>query len=307
MKIHKGFDSFQKLSKAVVTTGTFDGVHLGHKKILDELVQIGSDKDTETVLVTFSPHPRIVLFPDHELKLINTIDENIDLLKNYGVDHLIIQKFDKQFSRITSLDYVRDILFKKIGLTHLVIGFNHHFGRNREGSLENLQEYAELYDFGIHQVVAYDLDEKSVSSTKIRHALNDGDIQLANNYLGYHFQFSGKVFKGKGVGKTIGFPTANIIIEDKNKTIPQKGVYAVNAYFNNNKFKGMLNIGTNPTFRGHELSIEVHIIDFNKEIYDSILTIEFIKRIRNEKKFQTVDELKNQLAIDKIASLNILD
>lgn len=307
MKIHKSVDSFQKLSKAVVTTGTFDGVHLGHKKILNKLVQIGSDNQAETVLITFFPHPRLVLFPDHELKLINNIDENINLLKDYGINHLIIQKFDKQFSRLTSLDYVRDFLLKKIGLKNLVIGFNHHFGRNREGSLENLQEYADLYDFSIHQVSAYDLNEKSVSSTKIRHALSEGNIQLANEYLGYGFQFTGLVIKGRGVGKTMGFPTANISIENKNKIIPKKGVYAVNVYLNQKKFKGMLNIGFNPTFNKRQLSIEVHILDFNQEIYNSSLTIEFVKRIRNEKQFQTVDELKNQLSIDRIASLNILN
>lgn len=308
MKVYTGFDSFPKLSKAVVTTGTFDGVHLGHKKILDEFISIGVHNNTETVLVTFFPHPRIVLFPDHELKLINTIDENINLLKNYNIDHLIIQKFDKNFSRLTSLDYVRDILLKKIGLQNLVIGFNHHFGRNREGSLENLKEYADLYDFNIHQVGACELGDKSVSSTKIRCAINDGDMQLANNYLGYNFKFSGIIVKGKGVGKTIGFPTANISIENKNKTIPKRGVYAVSIYWNKYKLKGMLNIGTNPTINnGKKTCIEVNIFDFNKSIYNTIITIEVISRIRNEKRFKTIDELKNQLALDKIAALNMLD
>ena len=193
MKIHKRIDSFKKLSKAVVTTGTFDGVHLGHKKILDSLINIGQSTNSETVLVTFFPHPRIVLFPDYELKLINTIDENIKLFEKYNIDHLIFQKFDKAFSRTSSLEYIRDILFKKIGLKDLVIGYNHHFGRNREGSVENLQEYADLYNFNIHEVESCDLKDKSISSTKIRTAINNGDIQLANNYLGYNFQLSGSV------------------------------------------------------------------------------------------------------------------
>lgn len=308
MKIHKGFDSFSKLSKAVITTGTFDGVHLGHKKILNELISIGAKNNTETVLVTFLPHPRIVLFPDHELKLINTIDENIELLKKFNIDHLIIQKFDKQFSRITSLDYVRDILLKKIGLKNLVIGFNHHFGRNREGSLENLEEYADLYDFSVHQVGAHDFNEQSVSSTKIRNALNNGNIELANHYLGYSFKFFGTIIKGNGVGKNIGFPTANISLGNQNKLIPKKGVYAVNIYWNKHSFKGMLNIGTNPTVQDtNNISIEVNIFDFNKDIYGESLNIEFIQRIRNEKKFPTVDDLKHQLTIDRIAALNILD
>ena len=307
MKIHKGVASFKKLSKAVITTGTFDGVHLGHEKILNKLVNIGLETESETVLITFFPHPRIVLFPDHELKLINTIDENIELFKKYNIDHLIIQNFDKHFSRITSLDYIRDMLIQKIGLNNLIIGFNHHFGRNREGSLENLQEYADLYDFNIHKVNPYNLDSKSVSSTKIRNAINCGDIQLANNYLGYNFSVSGIVIKGKGVGKKIGFPTANIVIENKNKIIPKAGVYAVYVICNQTRFQGMLNIGFNPTFNGQNLSIEVNIFNFNKNIYDTMLSIEFIQRIRSEKNFQNVEELKSQLALDRIASLNILD
>ncbi|MAQ32307.1 MAG: riboflavin biosynthesis protein RibF [Flavobacteriales bacterium] len=306
MKIHKGVESFQRLSKAVVTTGTFDGVHLGHAKMLNKLVEIGQANTSETVLMTFFPHPRIVLFPDHDLKLINDIDENIELFKNYNIDHLIIQNFDKEFSRLTSLDYIRDILIKKIGLKNLVIGFNHHFGRNREGSLKNLNEYADLYDFDIHQVDSYSIDKKSVSSTKIRNAINLGDVQLVNSYLGYSFTFSGIVSKGKGRGKSMGFPTANIILENKNKIIPKFGVYAVNIIYNQIRYKGMLNIGMNPTFNNPECSIEVHIFDFNKEIYGSKLSIELVDRIRNEKKFNNPDELKNQLAIDKIASLNIL-
>ena len=306
MKIYKGVESFQRLSKAVVTTGTFDGVHLGHVKMLNKLIEIGQENQSETVLMTFFPHPRIVLFPDHDLKLINDIDENIELFKNHNIDHLIIQNFDKEFSRITSLDYIRDILIKKIGLKNLVIGFNHHFGRNREGSLENLSEYADIYDFDIHQVDSYSIDKKSISSTKIRNAINLGDVQLANNYLGYSFAFSGIVSKGKGRGKSMGFPTANIILENKNKIIPKFGVYAVNIIYNNIRYKGMLNIGMNPTFNNQEPSIEVHIFDFNKEIYGSKLSVELIDRIRNEKKFNNPDELKNQLAIDKIASLNIL-
>ncbi len=308
MKIHKGFDSFPKLSRAVVTTGTFDGVHLGHKKILDELINIGVRSNTETVLVTFSPHPRIVLFPDNELKLINTVDENIELLKKFSIDHLIIQQFDRQFSRITSLDYVRDILLKKIGLKDLVIGFNHHFGRNREGSLENLEEYADLYDFSIHQVGAYDIKEQSVSSTKIRNALHDGDIQLANNYLGYNFKIFGKIVKGQGIGKNLGFPTANVSLGNSNKLTPKKGVYAVNVHWQNHKLQGMLNIGINPTIHNNKsTSIEVNIFDFHKDIYGETLNIDFVQRIRNEKKFPTIDALKHQLNIDRIAALNILN
>jgi len=307
MKIYKDVESFKKLEKAVVTTGTFDGVHLGHGKILNTLIEVGETASAETVIITFFPHPRLVLFPDHKLKLINTIDENIELFKTYGVDHLIFQKFDKDFSRITSLEYIRDILCKKIGLKELVIGYNHHFGRNREGSINNLHEYTEIYGFNIHEVSPFDLNGYSVSSTKIRNAINDGEVELANNYLGYNFKLFGEVIKGRGVGASIGFPTANIKLPNKNKIVPLQGVYAVNVYYNNNKFGGMLNIGTNPTFNGTELSIEVHIFNFNQDIYNQTLQIEFCKRIRNEKKFNTVDELKQQLSMDKIAALNNLD
>ena len=306
MKIYKGLDSFKRLSKAVITTGTFDGVHLGHKKILNKLNTIGQETQSETVLVTFFPHPRIVLFPDHELKLINTIEENISLFNASNIDHLIFQKFDKDFSRISSLEYVRDILLHKIGLTDLVIGYNHHFGRNREGSIDNLNEYAELYDFNIHQLEPLNLSDKSVSSTKIRKALNDGDIPLANDYLGYTFELTGSVIRGKGVGRQLGFPTANIYIENKNKIIPLEGVYAVNVFHQKRKLAAMLNIGVNPTFNHNSLSIEVHIFDFNQDIYDETVTIQFLKRIRNEKKFDKVDDLKHQLSLDKIAALNIL-
>ena len=305
MKIYKGIDSFKKLSKAVVTTGTFDGVHLGHKKILDSLISIAKPINAETVLITFFPHPRIVLFPENELKLINTIEENINLYKGYNIDHLIFLEFDISFSRITSLEYIRDILFKKIGLTDLVIGFNHHFGRNREGSVSNLKEYADLYNFNIHEVEPYYLDEKSVSSTKTRNAIKDGYVELANNYLGYNFKLTGQVIKGNGIGNTLGFPTANIKIENKHKIIPKEGVYAVNVYHGEKKYGGMLNIGKKPTFNQKTLSIEVHIFNFNQTIYSEFITIEFLKRIRSEKKFNSIDELKNQLSLDKIASLNI--
>ncbi|MBF25085.1 MAG: riboflavin biosynthesis protein RibF [Flavobacteriales bacterium] len=307
MKIHKGFDSFKKLSKAVVTTGTFDGVHLGHKKILNSLINIGKSTNSETVLVTFFPHPRIVLFPDQELKLINTMNENLQLYKKYNIDHLVLQPFNKEFSRITSLEYIRDFLFKKIGLKDLVIGFDHHFGRNREGSLLNLKEYAELYEFNIHKINPLNINNISISSSKIRNAIQLGDISLANDYLGYMFHISGIVSKGKGLGRTLGFPTANIKIHNQNKILPKQGVYAVSIFYNNHKYNGMLNIGTNPTFDNKTLSIEVNIFEFNQNIYGESITIEFVSRIRSEKKFKSVDDLKYQLSIDKIASLNILN
>ena len=307
MEIHKGLDSFEKLSKAVITTGTFDGVHLGHQKLLNTLIKVGKQTESETVIVTFFPHPRIVLFPEQELKLINTMDENIAMFKSFGINHLIFQNFDQKFSRITSLEYTRNILLQKIGLKDLIIGYNHHFGRNREGSIENLNEFSDLYDFNIHEVGPHRLEGKEISSTKIRNALNGGHIDLANQYLGYSFKLSGIVEQGNRVGTNIGFPTANVRIENSNKIVPKDGVYAVKVHCLKNCFLGMLNIGFKPTFNTNHKSIEVHIFDFSKNIYNEKITIEFIKRIRNEKKFPTVDQLKSQLVMDKITVLNIFN
>ena len=306
MKIHYGVDSFPKLSRAVITTGTFDGVHLGHKQLLTQLVSLGKRNKAETVLLTFSPHPRIFLYPDNELKLINTAEENIKLFETYGVDHLIFQNFNKSFSRMSSLEYIRDVLVKKIGLKYMVIGYNHHFGRNREGSVDNLNELSELYNFQIHSVGPCLLKNKSISSTKIRDSISKGNMTLANSYLGYTFSLSGVIVKGKGIGRDLGFPTANISVKNKNKIIPSDGVYAVNIMYDKKTFKGMLNIGKNPTFANLTSSIEVHIFDFNKDIYGQYISVEFVKRIRNEIKFSNVEDLKKQLQADKIATINTL-
>lgn len=305
MQIHKGFNSFPTNIETTITTGTFDGVHLGHKKILDNLISIGRKTNTETVLFTFVSHPRIILFPDNELKLINSLEENVSRLNSYGIDHLILQDFNRDFSRVSSLEYIRDILIKKLKMKNMVIGFNHHFGRNREGSINDLSDYTDLYNFEIYKVGANIIDEKSVSSSKIRDAINKGNMKLANNYLGYIFSFSGQVIRGKGRGKKIGFPTANLLIDHPHKILPTNGVYAVNVVYNNCKYQGMMNIGNNPTFDSHQNSTEVHIFDFNQEIYNQNVVIEVIKRIRSEKKFSNIKELKAQLVLDKISALNL--
>ena len=304
MQIHKGFDSFPRNINTTITTGTFDGVHLGHNKILDQLVSIGQKTQTETVLFTFVSHPRIVLFPDNDLKLINSLEENINRLRSYNITHLILQEFNKEFSRISSLEYIRDVLINKLGMTNMVIGFNHHFGRNREGSIADLSEYADLYNFNIHQVEANIVNQKSISSTKIRDAINKGEMALANQYLGYVFSFKALVVQGAGRGRMIGFPTANLLLNQKYKITPMKGVYAVKVLYNNNTYQGMMNIGTNPTFNLKNSSIEVNIFDFSLNIYNQIVEVQVLKRIRNEKKFQSVDELKRQLSLDKISALN---
>jgi riboflavin kinase/FMN adenylyltransferase len=290
-----------------VTTGTFDGVHLGHQKIIARLKDVAREEAGETVLLTFYPHPRMVLFPDdNDLKLINTQEEKIELLEQYGIDHLIIIPFTKEFSRLTSVEFVRNILVNQIRTKRLIIGYNHHFGRNREGSFEHLKEYGPLYGFEVEEIPAKDIDSIEISSTKIRHALQTGDVRTAGNYLGHEFFLTGRVVDGKKIGREIGYPTANIFVEDKYKIIPKDGVYAVKVRHDNRMYGGMLNIGNNPTVNGKHKTIEVNIFDFDKDIYEENATIYFIERLRDEVKFNGLEELKAQLAIDKINSLKVL-
>lgn len=251
-------------------------------------------------MITFFPHPRQILFPDQDIKFINTFDEKVELFSSYDIDHLIIQEFNLDFSRISSIEYIRDILKKKIGLKKLIIGHDHHFGRNREASVFHIEEYAQLYDFEFKSIPPLKLHGLIVSSTKIRNALQVGDIELANHLLGYKFSFQGKVVQGKGIGRTIGFPTANIKVENKNKIIPGNGVYSVFVEFENKKYKGMLNIGFNPTFEEKKLSIELNIFNFKSDIYGQEIKVFFKNKLRDEKKFNSIDELKIQLSKDKV-------
>jgi riboflavin kinase/FMN adenylyltransferase len=306
MKVYTNIEDFKNVKNPVVTTGTFDGVHLGHQKIISRLQEVTKKYSGETVLLTFYPHPRMVLFPDdNELKLLNTQQEKIELLKKYGIDHLIIYPFTKEFSRMTSVEFVRDILVNRIGTKRLVIGYNHHFGRNREGSFEHLKEYGTLYGFEVEEIPAKDIDHIEISSTKIREALQTGDIKTASTFLGYNYSITGKVVDGKKLGKTIGYPTANIFVEDKYKLIPADGVYAVNVKHKGVMYGGMLNIGNNPTVNGKMKTIEVNIFDFNKEIYGDEATIYFLARLRDEVKFNGLEELKAQLVKDKDNALRI--
>ena len=297
LKIYKGLDSFTKIKHAVVTTGTFDGVHQGHLDIIKELSETKNEE--QSVLITFYPHPRQILFPDQTIKFINTFDEKIELLSKYKIDHLIIQEFNLNFSRISSIEYIRDILKKKIGLKKLVIGHDHHFGRNREASICQIAEYADIYDFEVKSILPLKLNGVIVSSTKIRNALKEGNVELANKLLGYTFSFQGMVIKGKGLGREIGFPTANIQIDNKNKILPIGGVFAVFLEIEKHKYKGMLNIGFNPTFNQKKLSIEAHIFDFEKDIYNKKIKVFLVKKIRDEKRFLSKEALKKQLLKDQ--------
>lgn len=306
MKVYTSIEDFKGVRNAVVTTGTFDGVHIGHQKIIARLKEVAKEENGETVLLTFYPHPRMVLFPDdNELKLINTQKEKIELLEKYGIDHLIIYPFTKEFSRLTSVEFVRNILVNKIKTKKLVIGYNHHFGRNREGSFEHLKEYGPLYGFEVEEIAAEDIDNIEISSTKIRKALQTGDVKTAATCLGHPYTLSGRVVEGMKLGRTIGYPTANIVVEDVYKLIAADGIYAVKLKYKNKLYAGMLSIGNNPTVEGKGRSIEVYIFDFNETIYGDTVTVCFIERLRDEQKFNSLDELKEQLAKDEAASLRI--
>jgi len=307
VKIYYNIDDFNPPKKTVVTTGTFDGVHLGHRVLLNRLNQLAEKFDSESVILTFFPHPRMVLYPDNnDLRLLNSIEERIELFKETGIDHLIIHPFSKEFSRLSSIEFVRDILVTKLNTHKLVIGYDHHFGRNREGTFEHLQEFGPVYGFDVEEIPAQEMQQINISSTKIRNSLIEGEINAANQFLGYNYFIQGTVIEGDKIGRKIGFPTANIKVNDWYKLIPAKGVYAVKTIINNKTYSGMLNIGTRPTLNGNDVTVEVNIFNFNNDIYNKEIRIEFIERIRNEQKFDELESLKNQLEIDKQTSIQIL-
>ncbi len=307
MNIYHSISDFKHVERPIVTTGTFDGVHFGHRKIIQRLNEIAQQQDGESVLLTFYPHPRMVLFPnDHQLQLLNTLDEKIDLLKKAGINHLIIHPFTKAFSRTTSMHFVRDIIVNQLRTHKLVIGYDHHFGRNREGTFDHLKEFAPVYGFEVEEIPAQLLDDVSVSSTKIRSALLNGQVDIAYQFLGYYYCLSGKVVRGNEIGRSIDFPTANLLIDDTTKLIPKKGVYAVEVCVENKSFHGMMNIGTKPTLGDNSQTIEVHIFDFDKIIYDDQISIFLVGRLRDEVPFSNLNQLRNQLEKDKIRARELL-
>ncbi|MFN4083260.1 MAG: bifunctional riboflavin kinase/FAD synthetase [Bacteroidia bacterium] len=307
MKVYRSLVELPKIQNAVVTQGTFDGVHSAHQVIINQLKNIAKTNRGETVLITYNPHPRMVLYPnDHGLKLLNTLDEKIELLAEHGINHLVILPFTLEFSRLSSLQFIRDIIVNKIGTKFLVIGYNHRFGRNREGSFEHLKEFSGLYGFDVIEIPEHDVNNVSVSSTKIREALMNGDIKAATASLCKPYSLTGIVVEGNKLGVQIGYPTANIFVSDENKLIPADGVYAVWVKHNNQKFGGMLNIGNNPTIPNKGRSIEVNIFNFNQNIYNQNITVQFVDKLRNETKFKSLDDLKTQLAIDKLQAQQVL-
>lgn len=307
MKIYHTLDDFTLLAKAVVTSGTFDGVHVGHQKILSRVKEVAEKIQGETVVLTFWPHPRLVLYPeDTSLKLLNTFEEKAELLRQEGIQHLIRIPFTKEFSELSSEDFITRILVNTIGTKKLVIGYDHRFGHNREGSFEELKKNGPRYGFDVEEIPQQDIDHVAVSSTKIRKALDSGDLETATHFLGRPYTLSGRVIKGDRLGRLMGFPTANIDIDTHYKLVPADGIYAVQVIYGHEVFGGMLYIGHRPTVGGSHKSIEVNIFDFNKDIYGETLTIKFLHMIRNDAKFNDLDDLKKQLHHDKEDALKLL-
>jgi len=307
MKVYKSLDEFNKIANGVVTIGTFDGVHIGHQKIFSSLKNLAEQKEGETIVLTLFPHPRMVLYPDdNDLKLITTMEERTVLFERYGIDHLIIHPFTKEFSRLSATEFVRDILVNKIGTKALVIGYDHRFGRHREGTFETLEEVSTLYDFDLIEIPEQDVNNIAVSSTKIRNALMAGDIVTASQFLGHDFEVTGTVIHGDKVGKTIGYPTANLEIKDRYKLIPCAGIYAVYVLIEDECYKGMLYIGNRPTLNGTKQSIEVNILDFDKDIYGKTITVSFKYKVRDDMKLNSLEELKLQIDKDKEETIKLL-
>jgi riboflavin kinase/FMN adenylyltransferase len=307
MRVYRSLDELPPIRNAIVTQGTFDGVHLAHQTIIHRVKELAKQYDGETVVMTFDPHPRMVLSPEnHGLKLLNTLDEKISALAQEGIDHLVVIPFTKAFSEQSSLQFIRDIVVDKIGTKVLVIGYDHRFGKNREGSFEHLKEFAPVYGFEVVEIPEQDIDEVAISSTRIRKALEAGDVVMASKYLGRYYEVSGVVVKGKQLGRTIGYPTANIKVQDPNKQLPADGVYAVQVFFNNQWYDAMLNMGYRPTVDGKVHAIEAHIFDFNENLYDQTVTLRYVDKLREEIKFNGLDELKNQLEKDKLHAIAVL-
>jgi riboflavin kinase/FMN adenylyltransferase len=303
LKTFNNLDNFKTpLNKSVITIGTFDGVHIGHKYVLKKVVQLSLENNYNSIVLTFFPHPRMVLQQDSSIKLLNTIQEKESLLSELEIENLIVHPFDLEFSRLSAEEFVKDILVEKLNIGIIIIGHDHRFGRNRTATINDLTAFGKRYDFEVIEISAREIDDIAISSTKIRKALLDGNVFTANNYLGYNYFLSGKIVTGKKIGRTIGFPTANIEISENYKLIPRNGVYIISSKINNVKYFGMMNIGVNPTVEGLGQKIEVHFFDFNKNIYDEAVQIDIYYRIRDEKKYNSLDELKSQLKKDESTS-----
>jgi len=307
VKLHYGLDKF-KATRPVVTIGTFDGVHLGHREVIAELIRISLETGGESVVFTFFPHPRMVVTPDEDtIRLLSTKEEKAFLLEELGLDHLVIYPFTKEFAALSYTDFVKDILVDRMNICKLITGYDHKLGHDRKGDFHALKLLGEQYKFEVEQLNPLIVENVAVSSTKIRQALEAGDMRKANHFLGYAYLLNGSVVEGRRLGRELGFPTANILPYDNHKLVPPDGVYAVYVYIDGVQFKGMLNVGTRPTVNTNvdHRSIEVHIFDFSRDIYRRDISIRFIERIRSEVKFESLDKLRDQLIIDKATTLHI--
>ncbi|CAM2858571.1 bifunctional riboflavin kinase/FAD synthetase [Flavobacterium frigoris] len=306
MKIFHSIKDFSTTKKTILTLGTYDGVHIGHQKILERVIHNTGNKKYESLVLTFFPHPRMVLQEQSEMKLLNTIDEKIHLLATIGIQNLVIHPFDEIFSKLSAEEFVRTVLVDQFDIHKIIIGHDHRFGRNRTANIDDLIGFGKKYGFEVEQISVQEINALSVSSTKIRKALQEGNMSLANEYLGYDYFLTGTVSKGKQLGRTIGFPTANLKIKEDYKLIPLNGVYVVKSIINQKTIFGMMNIGFNPTVSGEKLSIEIHFFDFNTDLYDQKITVSILKYIRPEQKFNSVDLLTKQLEKDKSIAIAYL-
>ena len=307
MKIYRSIEDYDEDKRSVVTIGTFDGIHLGHQKILSRLIKSSKNKDLNSVVLTFFPHPRIILNKYNEVKMIDTLDEKIIHLNEIGIDSLVIHPFDKNFSLLSANQFIKDFLVDKLKIKHIIIGYDHRFGKGREASVTDLKNYADDYDFTVEEIKAQEIEKITVSSTKIRNSINQGDIKTTEKYLWRSVNLTGKIVKGDGLGKKINYPTANIFIEETYKIIPKDGVYLVETIIEDKLFNGMMNIGHRPTIGTNVKSIEVHLFNFNEDIYGKVISIKMISKIRDEKKFSSIEALKEQLVKDENYCLKLIN
>ncbi|WP_339887327.1 bifunctional riboflavin kinase/FAD synthetase [uncultured Flavobacterium sp.] len=306
MNTYQSIFDYNKNKKSILTLGTFDGVHIGHQKILQKLVKQANANGLESILLTFFPHPRMVLKQDEKIQLLNTIEEKSKLIEETGVDNLIIHPFDSTFSELSAEEFVKKILIDKLNLAKIIIGYDHKFGKNRSADINDLIILGKKYNFEVEQISAKEIDDISISSTKIRKALLNGNIELVTSYLGHNYSFFGTIVEGKKIGRTINYPTANLQISEDYKLIPKNGVYVVSSNIDNKTIFGMMNIGNNPTVHGDSESIEIHFFNFNEDIYTKKICVNLLSRIRDEQKFDSLNELKKQLDLDKKYSENYI-
>lgn len=299
MKVHKGAKAYKNNKGSVVTIGTFDGVHVGHAAILKRVAKTADKLDLDGVLLTFFPHPRMVLQKDNGIKMLHTVAEKKDHVEALGIQHLVVHPFTPEFSRLTATEYVRDILVDQLKAKKIIIGYDHRFGRNRTADINDLKAFGKMYDFSVEEITAQELDDVAVSSTKVRSALKHGDISTANNYLGYEYHLSGIIVKGKAIGRTLNYPTANLKPNHAYKLIPRNGVYVTKATIKGKRYFGITNIGTNPTVGGTKETIETYFLNYEGDLYNLELTLTFLTHIRDEATFDNLDSLKQAIAKDE--------